>query len=96
MGPQQAQNGVLKVSKNDISRSVKLNQNVVSGFTLAKSQVNDTVDTQLLDLFQLFGTQMLPELHTKSRRQLFLVLNVICSVDSDSRLNDKVLLSVSS
>lgn len=93
---QQAQNCVFKVCQNDVSGGIQLNQNVIGSFALSESKVNDTVNAQLFNFLKLLSAQMFSKLHTKTWRKLFLVLDVICSVDSYARLNKEVLFSVSS
>jgi len=56
---EQAQNRVCVISENDVTRRVELNQYVVLGFTFAKSQIHDAVDTQLRNVFQLLRAKML-------------------------------------
>lgn len=84
------------VSQDHIARRVQLDQDVVGAFALTKSEVNNTVNTQLLNLVKLFCPQVLPEFHWEATGKVFFVFNVIGSVNPDSRLDEQVLFAISS
>ena len=84
------------VSQDHIARRVQLYKDVVGAFTLAKSEVNNTVNTELLNLVELFCPQVLPEFHGEATGKVFFVFNVIGSVNPDSRLDEQVFLAISS
>jgi len=91
--PEQRENGVLVVSENDVATGIELDQNMVGILALAKRQVDDTIDAQLIDSTELFRPQMFPQLHGKTRWDVFLVLHVFCRVNADARLDQQVVLS---
>jgi hypothetical protein len=62
--PEQRENGVLVVSENDVATGIELDQNMVGILALAKRQVDDTIDAQLIDSTELFRPQMFPQLKT--------------------------------
>ena len=56
---QQAQNSISVVGQDHVTRSVKLDENVVGSLASTEGQVNDTIHSQLSDVLDLFRTQML-------------------------------------
>lgn len=48
---QQTQYRVAFVGENDITGRVQFNENMMGMFTLAKSQVNNTINAKLLNIF---------------------------------------------
>ena len=59
MRTQQAQNSISVVGQDHVTRSVKLDENVVGSLASTEGQVNDTIHSQLSDVLDLFRTQML-------------------------------------
>ena len=56
---QQAQNSISVVGQDHVTRSVKLDENVVGSLASTEGQVNDTIHSQLSNVLDLFRTQML-------------------------------------
>ena len=64
--PQKAENGVLVVSQNHITRGIQFHKNVVGILALTEGDVYHSVDAQLLDALALLRPQMLPKFHGKA------------------------------
>jgi hypothetical protein len=75
---------VFMVSEYDITLGVELDKNVASIFSLTELKVYDSVYSQLSQVFQLFGSQVLSKLHGETRRHVFLIPQEIRGMDSDS------------
>ena len=84
MGPQQTENVVLVVREDYISTCIQLHKDVVGCLAPPKSQVDNSVHTQLLNRIELFGAEMLSQLHGEARGQVLLVLDVVCRVNADA------------
>ena len=59
MRSKQAQDGVGVVGEDHVTRRVQLNKDMVRTLTLTESQINDTIYSQLRDVFDLFCSQVL-------------------------------------
>lgn len=82
------------VGEDHVARSVKLNQDVVAGLSLAEGQVDDAINAKLFNLVELLGAEVLAKLHREATGQVLLVLDVICRVNAHARLNQQVLLPI--
>ena len=54
------------VCQDHITLSVEFYKNVVGVFPTAEAQVDDSIDSELSEVFELFGSQVLPKLHGKA------------------------------
>ena len=82
------------VSQNYIAWGVQLNQDVVGRFALPEGKIDHSVNAELLNFIQFLCSQMLSQLHREPRGQVLLVFNVISRVNTYTRFNQQVLLSV--
>ena len=82
------------VSQDNVTGGIKLHQDVIGVLSLTELEVHDTIDTQLFNFFKFFRPHMLPQLHGEARGHILFVAKELSSVQSDTRFDQQMLLSI--
>lgn len=90
MGTNALQNTVIVICKDDVTLCIQFDNEMIDKWLWTKSKHDDSLNTDLPDGFESFGSEVLSELHCESRRKGFFIRSLLSGMKSHTVLNQQI------